>query len=153
MDDNTEIIWRMFLENMTNARHHEMQRATVTSALLVIASAVVAIITAQWRSGTPHWSLSVLLITVGAVGVPFNSKLYERYSLYRERARTYRIALDQLLPGARIDQLKLEADERHKEDFPRLHRVGLNRLWIGPPAMIMGVGVVLLMTTLLIRTN
>lgn len=149
MDDNTELVWRMFLENMTNARHHETQRATVTSALLIIAGAIVTVITAQLKNGTPHWSLSVLLITVGAVGIPFNSKLFERYSLYRERARTYRIALDQLLPGARIDALKLEADDRHKSDFPRLHRVGLNRLWIGPPAIIMGVGVVLLITTLL----
>lgn len=44
MDDLQQILWGMYQENCIQARHHESQRSTVTSILLSISAAILALV-------------------------------------------------------------------------------------------------------------
>ncbi|HEY0014694.1 MAG TPA: hypothetical protein VGC13_00185 [Longimicrobium sp.] len=134
---------------MTHVRHVETQRSTITSVLLTLASAVLALAAVQWKNDErPHWSLGILLMLVGFVGLASVAKLYELYVEHKERARTFRKALAAKLPDARIEELKAEADERWKRDAPWLRPVPVHALWLGPHLFIMILGAVILVTTL-----
>ena len=148
MDDTSEVLWRMHAEYMTHVRHVETQRSTITSVLLTLASAVLAVAAVQWKNDErPHWSLGVLLMLVGLVGVASVGKLYELYVEHKERARTFRKALATRLPEARIEELKQEADVRWKRDAPWLRPVPVHALWLGPHLFIVVLGAVILLTT------
>lgn len=149
MDDNLELLWRMHAEYMTHVRHVETQRSTITSVLLTVASAVLAVAAVQWKNAEPpHWSLGVLLILIGLVGVASVGKLYELYVEHKERARTFRKALAAKLPDARIEELKAEADVRWKKHAPWLRPVPVHALWLGPHLFIVVLGAVILVAAL-----
>jgi len=40
-----DILWKMYEENVTEGRHHETQRATVTNLVIAIAAGVLALVT------------------------------------------------------------------------------------------------------------
>lgn len=145
MDDASEFLWRMYSENTTHVRHVETQRSTVTSVLLTLAGAVLALIAVQLRGNqAPHLGLSVLLILVGLMGSIFTGKLYELYIEHKQRARTFRRALARRIPEAQVEELKAEADVQWKKDAPLLRPLPVHLLWMGPHILTVLLGLVLL---------
>lgn len=121
--------WKLYQEHCTHMRHHETQRSTVASSILVIATAILGVITFDKIIGPTDLPLSVLLIFLGAFGALFSAKQYERASMHTERARRYRDAIDAMLDGAPLKKLKKVADDDHAKDFPRLEPLRLNKFW------------------------
>ena len=60
-----------------------------------------------------------------------------------ERARQYRLALQDEVPGSRILELKKIADKKAAERFPRLHAWRLGLFWVALHALIALFGVLL----------
>lgn len=150
IDDASELLWRMYSENMGHVRHVEVQRSTITSVMITLSGALLALMASQWRDGrTPHWGLSLILILVGILGGVLTAKLYELYVEHKERARTFRKALAGRIPDARIEELKQEADFRWKAEFPWLRPLPLHALWLGPHFVTTSLGFLTLIATTL----
>jgi hypothetical protein len=147
-DDNAasrDVLWKMYQEHCTQGRHHESQRSTVISAVMAISAAVIGLVTFDKSiAGAADVPLAFLLIVLGAFGGGFAMKHYERFSLHMERARRHRDALDALLPGQPLRQLKQQADSAHNSQFPHLHKWRLHYWWLTLNLILAVVGVVLL---------
>lgn len=126
-----DVLWKMCEENYTQARHHENQRSAVISTILAIAVATIGLITFDKSiAGLTDVPLALFLIVVGIFGAGFSMKNYERSRLHAERARRYRNALDRLLPGRPIKELKIEADLAIAAQFPWLNGLQLHYWWL-----------------------
>ena len=140
----SELIWRVYADNRADARHHETQRSTVTSVLLAIASGILTVAGVQWRAGArPHWSLGVLLVLVGAVGVLFARSLYERCWWHVRRGEECLQWLAHTVPDAALIATLARADEKHQRQFPGASEAPLARLWYGPHLAVMLLGLLL----------
>ena len=136
-----DVLWKMYQEHCTQGRHHETQRSTVASALMVIGGAIIGIVTFDKSLSLWDLPLTLLLAAIGAFGIIFSAKHYERFGLHMERARTYRDELDKLLPGKPLKRLKQEADLRSV--VPVITRLRLNWLWYLLNGLILVLGVLL----------
>lgn len=135
-----DVLWKMYSENCTQARHHETQRALVASGFLAIATAVIGIITFDKGLTDRDIPLALLIIALGAFGAIFSAKHYERAQLHTKRGREDRDALDKLLPGSPLKSLRDKADKKNKEDFPTLTQLNLFKFWIGINLAVSAVG-------------
>jgi hypothetical protein len=70
------------------------------------------------------------LLLLGAFGALFSAKHYERFSFHMERARGYRDALERFLPNTQIKAMKQAADDRTRDEFPRLYDLRIFRFWV-----------------------
>jgi hypothetical protein len=143
MNDEAEVMWRLYAENTAHGRHHETMRASVTSLVLVIAGAVLTVIGFSKAIYFEHWPLTAFLILVGLFGALFVVKHYERYCSHMQRARQYRDKLESLIPGSNILQLKAAADAAHKAEFRRLADWKLSKFWVALHWLVAAFGVVL----------
>jgi len=148
----SELVWRVYADNRTDARHHETQRSTVTSVLLAIASAITAVAGVQWRAGaSPHWSLGLLLLLVGAVGVLFTRTLYERCWWHVRRGEACLQWLAQAVPDAGLHSTLERADAKHQQQFGADLDTPLGRLWYGPHIAVVVLGLLLIILPRLVR--
>lgn len=158
-----DILWKMYEEHVTEGRHHETQRATVTNLVIAIAAGVLALVTFDKAITLIDLPLTIFLIFLGVFGAAFSSKYYERFQLHMKRAREYRNALDDILSTQIGDSrrflkdLKKAADEHHEQSFADapegktnwqrwmsfIHRRGLYQLWISFHLLITVLGLVL----------
>lgn len=94
-----DLLWGMYQENTTHGRHHETQRSTVTNAIIVLAGALIALVTFDKALNPADIPATVFLIGLGVFGAVFSAQHYAKYSRHMARARQYRNALDTLLPN------------------------------------------------------
>ena len=136
-----EMLWNMFEEHCTQARHHEDQRSTVASALVAIAGVITGIVTFDQRITLSDLPLTLMLTVIGVFGALFSAKHYERYNLHLERARTHRAALNELLLGKPLIRLKEEADAANAAEFPIIGKLRLKWFWywIYVPISLLGL--------------
>ena len=139
-----DVLWKMYQEHCTQGRHHESQRSSVAAALIAVAGAIIGLVT--FDDSISGWDvpLTLLLAAIGAFGALFSAKHYERFSMHMERARAYRDALDETLPGRPLKPLKVAADEISARDFPLIRPLRLNRFWTGLYLLICAIGLVLI---------
>lgn len=158
-----DILWKMYEEHVTEGRHHETQRATVTNLVIAIAAGILALVTFDKAITLIDLPLTIFLIFLGVFGAAFSSKYYERFELHMKRAKEYRNALDDLL-STQVDDskrflkgLKKAADEAHEQSFLAtsqgktnwqrwmtfIYRRGLYQLWISFHLLITLLGLVL----------
>lgn len=130
-DTRRDALWKMYQEHCTHMRHHETQRSTVASAMIAVASALLSVVTFDKALSLADVPLLLLVFALGVFGALFSAKQYERSAMHMERARAYRDALDMDLPGQPLITLKVRADRRHEAEFPRLHRLRVNKFWMG----------------------
>lgn len=141
--ENAELLWKLFQEYASEARHHEQQRATVTGFFSALAAGVLTLVGMDKTLSLSDLPASLFLVVIGIFGCLFSAKQYERYYVSMERARQYRLALQDEVPGSRILELKKIADKKAAERFPRLHVWRLGLLWVALHALIALFGVLL----------
>lgn len=124
-----EALFKLYLEHCTHVRHHETQRAMVAASILVIATALLGLVTFDKAIGITDVPLTILLVFLGLFGVMFSAKQYERASLHALRARHYRNAVDATLVGQPLKMLKRAADTEQKQKFGYLVKLRLNNFW------------------------
>jgi len=108
-----ELLVMMYQENVTQCRHHETQRATVTSSIVAIDTIIIALITFDRTLTSSDIPLTLFLILLGIFGATFTLKHYERYRMHLQRSRQYRRKLDELFANNNLEELKDKADEIH----------------------------------------
>lgn len=138
-----DILFALYSENVNQCRHHESQRATVTSSIIAIDTIIIGLITFDKVINYTDIPLSVLLIILGIFGATFTLKHYERYSLCVERLRQYRKELDEQFAGNEISRLRNIADEIHKKRFPHLVKYTHHKFWIFLHIIIIAIALTL----------
>jgi hypothetical protein len=138
-----DILFALYSENVTQCRHHESQRATVTSSVIAIDTIIIGLITFDKVINYTDIPLSVLLIILGIFGATFTLKHYERYSLCVERLRQYRKELDEQFAGNEISRLRNIADDIHKKRFPTLVKYTHHKFWIFLHIIIIAIALTL----------
>ena len=93
--DVSDYLWNMYNEHTSQGRHHEAQRTAVSTVVLALAGAVVAVIAQGHFRHT--WSLAAFLILLGLVGALFSLKQAERTRMHITIAGAFRHQLEQSL--------------------------------------------------------
>jgi uncharacterized membrane protein YbhN (UPF0104 family) len=140
MADNTDVLLKLCEEEWTQGRQSESQRATVTNFIITISAAILGFLVQKDFTIT-SLPLAILLIALGVYGAVISAKLYERWQFHRRRARYWRKRVDELHPDARIEQLKVESEAKHKLAYSKLEKIRLNRLWLALHILIVLIGV------------
>lgn len=141
--DNADLWLKLFQEYAAEARHHEQQRATVTGFFSALAAGVLTLVGFDKSLSLSDLPAALFLISIGVFGCIFSAKQYERYYVCMERARQYRGALEETVPGSRVLELKRTADKLAANRFPRLHRWRLGLFWVALHALIAVFGILL----------
>ncbi|HEY3868778.1 MAG TPA: hypothetical protein VGM10_10535 [Actinocrinis sp.] len=117
-----DLLWGMYTDLRTHARHAETLRANVVNFMLLIASALIAVITKDGKVSRSDLPLCLALVVVGILGLAFAASYTELFERNRRRAAMLRTALDDefLADGITIAALLREADEQHHSN--RLYR-------------------------------
>lgn len=144
--DKNDFLWGMYQEHCTQGRHHEVQRATVSSFIIIVAGGVLAFM-ANREVPRGKWSLAVFLIIVGLFGALFSAKQYERFSRHMAIASKYRRELEELI-GSKDATIRSDLRSEHEKAFPRLVKLHLHYFWIALHLMIAFLGVTLLILAL-----
>jgi hypothetical protein len=140
--DKSDLLWGMYQENTTQARHHEGQRQQVTSIAISLAGAILTVVGLDKSVTLADLPLGLFLVALGLWGALFSAKQYERTKLHTERARRYRDALDETVPDASLREIKKSADKEHERDWPRLHEMRLFWFWVSIHLVVSVIGLV-----------
>jgi uncharacterized membrane protein YidH (DUF202 family) len=144
--DKPDFLWGMYQEHCTQGRHHEVQRGTVSSFIIIVAGGVLAFM-ANREVPRGKWSLAVFLIIVGLFGALFSAKQYERFSRHMGIASKYRRELEELL-GNKVASIGSGLKSEHEKTFPRLAKLHLHYFWIALHLLIASLGITLLILAL-----
>jgi hypothetical protein len=138
-----EILFGLYQDNINQGRHHETQRATVTSSILAIDAIIIGLITFDKCINSSDVPLTIFLTVLGIFGAAFTLKHYERYSLHMQRARVYRNKLDKIFMDGLVFTLKKNADEENDKEFPILKNLRLHYWWTALHLIVSVIGTVL----------
>jgi hypothetical protein len=149
LTDEQELLWRMYAENAAHARHHEVLRSNVSGYVLIVASALVGIVTLDKSLG--GWvdiMAEGFIICAGLFGAAFVMKHYERYRLHMARAQEYRAAIDRLLAAPILQQCKERGDAAHASHWHFIRKLRVAYWWASLNLVVAFLGVALLAITL-----
>lgn len=149
--EKEEYLWRMVNEHMTQARHQEILRSSMTTLLVTLSGAIVGLITFDKELSTTDLAPSILLFFLGVFGVLFSAKHYERFNYHIARVRSYRNALERCFPEIQWKELREEADSYHASKFARLAKQRQSSLWLVLHGVNAALGLVLAAVILLRR--
>lgn len=147
--EKAELYLKLFQEYASEARHHEQQRATVTGFFSALAAGVLSVAGIDKTLSASDIPVSLFLVVIGLFGCAFSAKQYERYFVCMERARQYRLALQESVEGSNIIELKRVADKTAAQRFPRLHAWKLGLFWVALHALIAAFGILLFVLSLI----
>ena len=128
--EKEEYLWRMVNEHMTQARHQETLRSSMTTLLVTLSGAIVGFITFDKELSLTDLAPSLLLFILGTFGIFFSAKHYERFNFHIARVRSYRNALERYFPDVHWKELREEADKYHEVKHPHLVKQRQNILWL-----------------------
>jgi hypothetical protein len=138
----------MYTDLRLHARHAETLRSTVVNFMIVIASLLVAAITADGRVGPPDLLLCLAVTVVGLLGLAFAASYTELHERNRRRAMRFRAALDAeflTTPGLTIAALIDESDRPHEASplfrWSRGLTGSTQRFWFFLPALVLIAGI------------
>lgn len=147
--DKAELYLKLFQEYASEARHHEQQRATVTGFFSALAAGVLTVVGIDETLSVSDIPVSLFLVVIGLFGCVFSAKQYERFFVCMERARQYRLALQESVEDSNIIELKRVADKTAAQRFPRLHAWRLGLFWVALHALIAAFGILLFVLSLI----
>lgn len=90
--DISDYLWNMYNEHTSQGRHHETQRTAVSTVVLALAGAVVAVVAQGHFRHT--WPLAAFLVLLGLVGALFSLKQAERTRMHITIAGDFRKQLE-----------------------------------------------------------
>lgn len=143
-----DLLWGMYTDLRLHARHAETLRSTVVNFMIVIASLLIAAITADRTVSPPDLLLCLAVALVGLLGLAFAASYTELHERNRRRAMHFRAALDAeflTTSGLTIAELIDESDQPHKAGRLFRHSRGLagstQHFWFFLPALVLVAGI------------
>lgn len=149
-----DLLWGMYTDLRTHARHAETLRANVVNLMIVVASILVAVIANHGRLSSTDLPLCLVVFVVGLVGLGFAASYTELYERNRKRALRIRRALDEEFfdTATPMAALLREADEQHERGvlYRRSRRVtgSTRRFWFILPSLVTAAGLLLVILTI-----
>jgi hypothetical protein len=142
-----DLLWGMYTDLRLHSRHAETLRSSVVNFMIVIASLLIAAITADGTVEPPDFVLCVGVVLVGLLGLGFAASYTELHERNRLRAMRFRKALDEeFLTTAEptIAELIVESDRSHQATRLRRWTHGLagstQRFWFLLPTLVLVAG-------------
>jgi hypothetical protein len=140
--DETEILLKYCEEHWAQARQSEDQRAVFSNIILLIASAILGILSGK-QLHSDVLPLSILLIVLGVFGALTSEKLYERFSYESSRAKIYGDRIFELCPDEKLDITKRLGLSDHKKKNSFLYGIHLHYLWLALHVSVSLAGIIL----------
>ncbi|HEX7461919.1 MAG TPA: hypothetical protein VF317_07080 [Dermatophilaceae bacterium] len=145
-----DVLIAIYNDMRAHARHAETLRAAVVNFTIAVASALIAVITADNHVKATELPVCVVVTLVGVLGLVFAANYDELYHRNWRRARVVRAELDRLCfaPGhpTIADLLDRADDEHHDTQGYRYSRRVLgstHRFWLVAPTLVIGGGLAL----------
>ena len=169
--DRLAHLWRYYEEHAQHAREHEQLRAHVASTMAAMAAAVVGLagVGGLSKADVPA---GFVVVVLSGLGVALSIKHYERFKMHTSVMKVVRDEIDRLQAeagwaGPDTGRLRKTGEARHAAAFgvlgerkkqpvgaagqprivkvsPWVDRVRLNLLWLGLPAAIGLIGIVVI---------
>ena len=150
-----ELFWSLHSDMRTHARHAEMLRSNAVNYVLVIATALIAIILSDRKVDFSESLLGLTVVIVGMFGLIFVASYTELYQRNRRRAERIRRLIDnRVFPNSATSLTKIigEADVDHEATplylWSRRITGSSHRIWFALPATVIVVGLTLFVTSL-----
>lgn len=143
MDDDTDILYKLYAEDREFARHHETQRTNASSIIVAISAGLIAFISSKHHVDVSNVPACILVIGLGIFGIVFTEKHYERTRLHLYRAYEYYHALDARISTVQLDELRKRANKQSDDRFKLLSSIKLSILWMALHGIIAIIGIVL----------
>lgn len=112
--EKADLYLKLFQEYASEARHHEQQRATVTGFFSALAAGLLTVVGIDKSLSITDIPAVLFLVAIGIFGCVFSAKQYERFFVCMERARQYRLAPQEAVPGSNILELTCGVDKKAK---------------------------------------
>ena len=142
--DHFELLWRLYDDERTFARHHETQRTQAAGLVIAVSAGLIGFISFDNKINVADIPSAFLLIVLGIFGVVFTQKHYERTRLHLYRAYEYFHAIDALIKDVEIESLRNKANKINEERFGRLCQLKLSWLWMLLQVLISLTGVTMI---------
>jgi hypothetical protein len=145
-----DILWGLYQEHRTHARHNETLRSTVNNMLIVASAALVSLALYDRDITLRDLPAGILLIGFGLLGFVFSASYTERTVKHKSRANEYAQELDTLVfdepLGRNLKSIARAADKAYRSIFlMRAIRAVANShlLWVILPLFIAIIGLFL----------
>ena len=139
MQELVAVMLQLYQVQVARSEHFEQQRSAVSNLVLALGGGALTLAFFDGRLTSldrPVDGIMLLLGVYGMVAVLQHSKRAQRHG---RRAAGYRELLHELVPEARIEDVRADVRERLGGG-----RTFLNHIWVGPPLFITMIGIVLL---------
>ena len=142
-NENSEILMRMYEEQVRHARHHENMRSQSTNLIIAISAALIAFV-AQASDSNEKYELLIgaCIVLINLYGLFMSLKHYERNRLHVSVAAKYRTWLSKNYPVAdlKINELRRDGKKAHYSKYKVLKEIRLHVLWLGLHVLLMLLG-------------
>lgn len=154
-DIQKDLLWGLYQDVRTHARHAETLRTSAVNYMMVIAVALITLITFDKRFSLSDLPLSIVVCLIGLFTALFSASYAELYFRNRERAKGILKRLDELLFDNRAQNtLTKLVDDAEEEGNPQANHYryqwarkisgSTHLFWVGLPAVVFVVGVLLI---------
>lgn len=145
-----DILWGLYQEHRSHARHNETLRSTINNMLIVASVAIISFATYDKALNKSDIAAALLLMGVGFLGIFFSASYTERALKHKQRAKECHKELDSTVfkepIGRTLNKVMTEADDQHKKSHAgKMGRISNSHLfWIILPLVIMLAGAALM---------
>ena len=142
-----DLLWGLYQDLRTHARHAETLRASAVNYMLVFAAALITVITFDHEIDMKDLPLSLILSLIGLITALFSASYAELYFRNRERAEHIRGHLDAVFFKGSLNSIYVPRDNLRtlKYDFQWARQItkSTHWFWILLPVIVLAVGLVL----------
>lgn len=145
-----DILWGLYQEHRSHARHNETLRSTVNNMLMIASVAIISFATYDKELNQNDLPAALLLVGIGGLGIFFSASYTERALKHKRRAQECKDELDEIVfrkpIGRTLDGIIKSADIKHEKSYVgKIGKVSNSHLfWMILPLVIMLTGIALM---------
>ncbi len=149
LTSNVELLWRLYEDERSFAKHHESQRTHAAGILITLSMGLIAVVSLDGKLTAVDSIIGLMISVLGVFGVLFNQKHYERSRLHLERGYGYYYAINDRLKSLDIESIRIAANTKNANRFPFLTKRRLGNLWVFMHVVSALVGIYILLRPLI----
>lgn len=139
MADSSDVLQAFWKEQRESARQADIQRATLTNIILLLASAGIGIV-AQQGLQPAMLVVTLPMFVLGLCGAAASLKFHERAAFHMLHARWLREKIDELHPELELEHGLERLKREHRARFRLLENPWLWTVWLALHASITVAG-------------
>lgn len=141
-DSSTEILLRLYEEQVRHGRHHETLRSQATNIVVVMSGAAIGFLASNVGPDDYRSVLGAFIIAINTYGFLMSLKHYERSRLHVTVAGKYRSAISNAVPvgGTTINEIRDSGKDEHEGRSWVSRWIRAYALWAGLHLVLGGLG-------------